>query len=369
MPYEWSADYLDGRTPMRHAATVRVMRTGLEVSMAGGYARLWPYDEVRQTQGFYAGEEVRLERGGDLPEALLIRDTEFLTSLHAVAPHIGARFHNPTKRRSRLRLTILAGVATVGIIGALYLWGIPALAAAVAPTVPVAWEERLGQSVTANLAPPELVCRDPGRQEVLDAIVARLAATVPESPYTFRVAVVNRPEVNALAAPGGYIVLFRGLLEQTRSPEELAGVLAHEMQHVLRRHTTRALIQHVSTGLLLTAVTGDMTGPLAYGLQSARILGQLQYSRRAEAEADAEGMRMLLVARIDPAGMIDFLEGLMKGEKAPRTVLKYLSTHPSTSNRLERLRALAGQAAGAPVKLFPDRDWNDVKRLCGPSGQ
>jgi hypothetical protein len=66
MPYEWSAHYLDGQTPLRHPVTVRVMRTGLEVTTAGGPARFWPYGEVRQTQGFYEGEEVRLERGGPL---------------------------------------------------------------------------------------------------------------------------------------------------------------------------------------------------------------------------------------------------------------------------------------------------------------
>jgi beta-barrel assembly-enhancing protease len=340
------------------------MRLGLEVTTPGGWTRFWPYDEIRQTQGFYEGEEVRLERGVEPTEALLIPDTAFLVSLHEAAPHQAARFHNPIRRPSRMRLAILAVVAVIGITGALYLWGIPALAAAVAPTVPVAWEEQLGQAAVAHLAPKELVCEDPFRQQALDAIVARLAATIQRSPYTFRVVVVNRREVNALAAPGGFIVVFRGLLERTRTPEELAGVFAHEMQHVVQRHATRALIQHVSTGLLITALSGDLSGPLAYGLQSARVLGQLQYSRRAEAEADAEGMKMLLTARIDPAGMTGFFEALMTTEKQPRTVLRYLSTHPSTPDRIERLKALAAQAPSAPVKLVPDYDWSDIRQMC-----
>ena len=164
-------------------------------------------------------------------------------------------------------------------------------------------------------------------------------------------------------------MVFRGLLEQTRDPEELAGILAHEMQHVLQRRTTQALIQHTSTGLLLAALTGDMTGPLAYGLQNARVLGQLQYSRRAEAQADAEGMKMLLAARIDPAGMIRFFEALTKGDKQPRTALKYLSTHPSPADRVERLKALAAQSPDAPIPLLLDSDWDDLKKICsGPGG-
>jgi Zn-dependent protease with chaperone function len=367
MQYEWRAYYLDGQTAIRHPATVRLMREGLEVGTPGGWTRLWPYGELRQTQGFYKGEEVRLERGGDLSEALLIPGDGFLASLREAAPHFRARFHDPSRRGQRLRLTVLAAVAIVGIAGALYLWGIPALAALAAPRVPVAWEESLGLSAMDYLAPREALCEDPRRQQALDAILGRLVAVAP-SPYTFRLFVVNQPQVNALAAPGGYIVVYRGLLERTRSPEELAGVLAHELQHVLQRHATQALIQHTSTGLLLAALTGDMTGPVAYGLQSARVLGQLQYSRRAEAQADIEGMKLLLAARIDPGGMIRFFEALAKADKQPVMLLKYLSTHPSPIERIERLTALAARAPGPPVPLLPGVDWDDVKRICAAPG-
>src|SRR5438046_2895507 len=127
-------------------------------------------------------------------------------------------------------------------------------------------------------------------------------------PYPLRVYVVDMPTVNAFAAPGGSVVIFRGLLQRTDSPEQLAGVLAHEFQHVLQRHSTRAIIQHTSSGLLIAALTGDVTGPLAYGLEAARVLGHLRYSREAETEAGAEGLTMLLAARVDPAGMITFFE-------------------------------------------------------------
>jgi predicted Zn-dependent protease len=368
MQHEWRAYYLDGQTAIRHPATVRLMREGLEVETPGGWTRLWPYRELRQTQGFYEGEQVRLERGGELSEALLIPGDGFLTSLREAAPEHRGRFHDPSRRGGRLRLTILAAVAIVGITGALYLWGIPALAALTAPRVPVAWEEALGRSAMEYLGPPELICRDPRLLEALDRIMVRLAGAVPASPYTFRLAVVNRPLVNAMAAPGGHIVVYRGLLERTRSPEELAGVLAHEMQHVVQRHATQAVIQHASTGLLLAALTGDMTGPLVYGLQSARVLGQLQYSRRAESQADVEGLKMLQAARIDPGGMIEFFDALARADRQPAMLLKYLSTHPSPIDRIERLKALAAVVPAPSEPLLPDTDWNEVKRLCERPG-
>src|SRR5207248_840587 len=103
----------------------------------------------------------------------------------------------------------------------------------------------------------------------IDGIVAALPAKARPQPYTFRVAVVNSSIVNAVAAPGGHVILFRGLLERTDSAEELAGVLAHEVEHVLHRHVTRAIFQQASTGVLMAALVGDVSGVVAYGLAGA----------------------------------------------------------------------------------------------------
>jgi predicted Zn-dependent protease len=257
-------------------------------------------------------------------------------------------------------------VAAAGVLAAtvaIYLWGIPLAAALVTPHVPVAWEESVGRSAVGVLAPPERRCGDPALGAAVNAIMGRLTAGSPPSPYTMRVYVVNRPVVNAVAAPGGYVVIFHGLLERTRTPEELAGVMAHELQHVLLRHTTRAVIQDVGTGLLLMALTGDMTGPLAYGLETARALGELRYSRRAEAEADREGMKMLLAARVDPAGMIAFFETIRKEEGTQPEALKYLSSHPMPAERIARLKALTA-TAGPAEPVLPGEDWPALTKRC-----
>ncbi len=364
MRTDWQGSYLDGRTAARQPATIRLMREGLEITTAAAGTRLWPYRELRQTQGAYAGEEVRLERGGELPETLLVTDAAFLQSLHEASPHVGTRFHDPRRRSARLRWTIIAAGGVLAATVALYLWGIPLLAALVTPHVPVAWEETLGRSAASYLAPPERRCGDPALGAAMDAIVARLLAAGPPSPYTMRVYVVNRPVVNALAAPGGHVVIFHGLLERTGTAEELAGVMAHELQHILRRHTTRAVIQDVGTGLLLMALTGDVTGPLAYGLEAARALGDLRYSRRNEEEADVEGMKMLLAARVDPAGMIAFFETMQKEEGAQPKALTYLSSHPMPAERIARLKALAAAGNGPSEPVLPREDWPALTKRC-----
>jgi len=117
-------------------------------------------------------------------------------------------------------------------------------------------------------------------------------------------------------------------------------------------------------GVLVAALTGDASGALTYGLEMARTLDLLRYSRRNEEEADVEGMRMLLAAGIDPAGMIAFFEVLRKEGGETPAILKYLSTHPGTEDRIERLTALAGKLRQKSKKLLPGYDWRDIRKIC-----
>ena len=361
---DWEGHYLDGQTAARQRVSIRLMRLGLHVTTERGATLWWPYEEIRQTQGFYSGEQVRLERGGEFSEALLVSDISFLTQLHQIAPELATRFHEPARRRRRARIVLIAALASIGILTVLYLWGIPALAAFVASRVPVSWEEHLGRSVVKHLVPPAMRCADNTRTRVIDEIITVLTAPLPTSPFTIRVIVVNDSTINAFAVPGGYIVLYRGLLEKTQTAEELAGVLAHELQHIFKHHVTQALIQHVSTGLLLAAITGDTSRATAYGLESARLLGILRYSRQSEEEADAAGMRMLLESGIDPKGMIAFYELLTKSTSETSSILKYLSTHPSTGDRIKKLKSLVEQSQPKSVKLLKGYDWSNIKKIC-----
>lgn len=369
MQREWQGHFLDGRTALRHRATIHLMESGLQISLESGQSLSWPYGEIRQTQGFYSGEQIRLERGGEIPEVLLVADEAFLVSLHRFAPKATKHLHDPAWRRKRFPFILAASVAVIGIVTALYLWGIPALATIVASRVPVSWEERLGQAVIEHLAPEKTRCEDPTRSKAIEEIMRTLIAPLGQSPYRFRVIVMDNPAVNAIAAPGGTILILRGLLERTQNPEELAGVLAHEIQHVLLRHSTRALFEHASTGLLLAAVAGDVSGLAAFGLEMARTLGALRYSRRSEEAADADGMRLVLVAGVDPAGMITFFEAMKKKNGDLRGLPTYLSTHPSTEDRIEKLKSLAARSRQTSVKLLADYDWKDMRKICASAGR
>ena len=359
-----TAHYLDGRTATRHRVTLTISPVALQIAMPDGSSKQWPYGDIRQTQGTYRGEPVRLEFGPEPAEAVVVASRALLTEVHTAAPALAQHFHNPSWRQTRLAWTLGAGLGVILMLIGLYRWGIPGIASAATPYVPTTWEESLGRKIVEQLAPETQQCRDPNRLRKIDEVVQTLAATHPSSPYRITLSVVDNPGINAFAAPGGQLVILRGLLEQTTSAEQLAGVLAHELQHVYLRHSTRAILEQTAGTLLLTAVSGDLSGGLAWGLQGAQTMGSLHYSRTHEEEADIEGLRMMQAAHLDPAAVIAFYGTLQKSEQDHAGPPDFLSTHPDMGRRLATLLALAGPTPTDARPLLPGEDWMDIRSLC-----
>ena len=362
----WQGYYLDGKTADKQVAEIQLLDDSLKIIITKtGAVFYWPYHEIRQTQGFYGNEPVQLERGGKIPEILLINDHEFLTSLHRFVPKPAKRFHNPALRGLRWRLTLYAAAAIIAVGVFFYIWGIPLFAKAITPHIPIEWEKGMGKSALNILAPEEKRCTNKEVQQAMDEIVARLNASNP-GPYSFKVFVVKSPTFNAIALPGGNIVVFSGLLEKTESPESLAAVLAHEMQHIKKRHVTKRIIEDSSTGLIISAVSGDVTGSMLYGVKIARTLAMLSYSRQDEEAADDGGMKMLIAANIDPEAMINFFE-IMKEKNQNLKMPQYISTHPDLEERISRLKIIIARAkAGRHVytRLSSDNNWDQIKKGC-----
>jgi beta-barrel assembly-enhancing protease len=193
-------------------------------------------------------------------------------------------------------------------------------------------------------------------------MVDRLSEAAPDSGYRFRVEVLNAPEVNALAAPGGHIVIFSGLIERTATPEELAAVLAHEIQHVLRRHSTRAVLREMFLSLLIATAFGG--GDLGQIVGTAQTLGSLHFARGQEEEADREGMRLLQAARIDPSAMVTMFEKLAEQSGDAPEFFRYLSTHPDTRRRIRVMEEMAREPAPPPRPLLLGVNWTTLRTAC-----
>ncbi len=238
--------------------------------------------------------------------------------------------------------SLAAGLLLVLAMGVYLAWkSVPLLLGGIVGLVPVTWEEKLGQAVVAGMTEGERSCSDEATQAMLNEVVGRLQSAMPVGPYRFRVKVVRNPEVNALAAPGGHIVLFSGLLKNMDNAEQVAAVVAHEMQHVVQRHTTRGMVRALGLQAILTLTIGDpgLLGELAGNLTV------MHFMRSDEQSADDEALKVLMRAGIAPMEMKKAFENLAKASGAARSepVLKYLSSHPPLSERIERV---AQQGAG-----------------------
>lgn len=252
----------------------------------------------------------------------------------------------------------------IGVIVALILllygvnWGLDMALYKAVDAVPVSWEEKLGE--LAFTAEESQVVTDPAIAGPVQKIVDKLVAAADDPRYKFDVKVIRDEQINAFAAPGGKVVVFTGLLDAAETPEEVAGVLAHEIQHVLRRHSLKGIAQRLKWTLVVAICIGDVGSMQEAILAKAPALMELSFGRSMEREADQRGFALLKKADIDPAGLRTFFKRLQEEKGDIPGVLKMLSTHPMHEERVEyldQMRADLGTQAFPPLEV----EWDGLK--------
>jgi Zn-dependent protease with chaperone function len=298
---------------------------------------------------------------GDRLFALFVEQPEARTAFAAGAPvelagplRRARRLHRSRERRFRLGGALLALLLLLPVLALLaFLARSDAVAGWIVDRIPPEQEARLGEIALAQ-ARSRMKLDDRG--PAVDAVRLIGERLTPGTRLRYRWFVADRPEVNAFAAPGGVVVVFRGLVQAAETPEEVAGVLAHEVAHAELRHGLRATVKGMGFRALLALALGDLSGTALEAMVAD--LTELRFSRDAEREADAEGLRRLAAARIDPRGMVRFFERVR--DEAGAAVPALLSTHPAPAERLEALRreTAALRIDATPLPL----DWAAVKR-------
>jgi len=222
--------FYDGESANKYPVKLLLTKVHLELIFPDGRRIAWSYPTLKLSKAGSKGS-VRLERPSldpnTIPEYVVIEDPHFLDAAHHVVPGaLGNVWAQPHKRPLRYVLMILALISLPPFIFAIWVYAILGVTNAVAYRIPTKWEEKLGQNYFQTLFKEPLKEPDPKMKEPLDAIAKRLLEVVPDQPYNFRVYVHPSKMVNALALPGGTIVVFQGLVNATETLEELAGVLA-----------------------------------------------------------------------------------------------------------------------------------------------
>jgi beta-barrel assembly-enhancing protease len=225
-----------------------------------------------------------------------------------------------------------------------------------APFVPASVERAYGSALVGDFGGK--YCSSPAG----DAALKRLTAKLEPQAEDMNIRVVAVPMVNAAALPAGNIMIFEGLLKQVSGPDELAGILAHEIAHVRRRHVTAAMIREFGIGIFTTTLGGGTASNID-GFVS------LSFTRRGEREADRDAIDRLQRANISPRATAAFFQRLSKLEvKLGRfePAMTYMSSHPLSADR-EKLFANAARKGAPYAPALTPAEWRALRTICKPA--
>ena len=346
-------------------------------SDAAGGVRVWHYDGasairheaelIAQDDHFYL---IKGEAAAE-PQAfadLVPGDARGGLPVFTLKRHPGWRIGLLSPPPAELAARLPRGGRYGGLIDQVGLWPAVAIMAAIAAgivyavlqspplvarLVPRSVERQLGQAMIGDFN--GRTCNAPAGREALAALTDRLDSGIDE--IDIHVAAI--PIVNAVTLPGGQIIVFEGLIANAKSPDEVAGVLAHEIGHVENRDVVESLLRQLGLSVLLGGFQGNVG-------QYTNVVLSTAYSRKAEGRADDYAIALLNRDRISPKATADFFghlgaeEGPAKGAGA---VLGYLSSHPVSSVRAARFRAAQQSAAAYRPALSPEQ-WAALQRIC-----
>jgi beta-barrel assembly-enhancing protease len=266
------------------------------------------------------------------------------------------------RRRHRMVWSVVGGSLLAVLLGLWY--GSDVLVELAVDRIPIEWEQKLGESAYRDFLLQHEVVQEGPSVDAVTEMTHRLASQASNNPYTFEIAVVKSDVVNAFALPGGYSVVFTGLMKKAESPEEVAGVLAHELSHVLQRHGLERIVKQLGFGAVVSIVLGNQQGLGGIMKQLGVELMTLKFGRAQETEADLTGLELLYRAKIDPSGMITFFQRLAEKDEGR---VEWLSTHPMNSARANRLKTQFAQTPNQDHEPFTF-EWGTVRASLGSQG-
>lgn len=346
------ARYNDGRTALSHDVTIEARAEGLALR-----GEIWPWRTLRRCDD--GGPEIVLRRAPDTGERLALTALED-RAVEAAAPQLFGR-----RALNRADDPVLIGslAAAAASLAALFLIGVPLAAEPISRIVPARYQTHLADlawdQVNALSEQCEGAQSSAASWSALVSIFQRLKQHAPAAQAS-NVFIVDAPFPNAFTLPDDSIVLTDDLVALARSPDEIAGVIAHELGHVEARHVVKNIVRQMGLGLFIDIVFG---GAGAGQTVAAVNLLALRYSRADEIEADAIALRLMDEAGLNPAAAGALFRRLAEAEQG-FSIPEILSSHPDTLRRAEEAER---RARPGRVPALGDREWQALRSLCaGP---
>nr|WP_245004142.1 M48 family metallopeptidase [Bradyrhizobium liaoningense] len=349
--------FFDGVSSRRRHVTLTLGET-LEIVEEGGTPARWAYADIRRADS--PAGLLRLACTAAPPLARLeIRDAALAADVIARCPRLD---EHQTSRRGIAKIVGWSVAAAVSIV-CVVLFGVPLAADRLAPLVPKPVERRIGDAAEVQMKTifGRSVCEDPAGKAAFTKLVNRLRDAAGLEDDSMTAGVLPTAVPNAFALPGGKVFVLKGLLDKAESPDEIAGILAHELGHLKHHDNMRGLIYNGGTSFLIGLLFGDVTGSSAV-IFASRSVVEASYSREAETAADTFAIEIMhkLGRSPKPAAELMFR---ITGKEGGSGLTNILASHPLTEDRLARMTKEDRPVSGPP--LLTDKEWHALKLICG----
>lgn len=226
--------------------------------------------------------------------------------------------------------------------------------------IPTSQEVEIGKGMDQEISRTEKKLGDQQWQNYLAEVGRKIVAVSDRKDIEYHFTVIESDQINAFAAPGGYVYFYTGLLKNMNSEAEMAAVLAHEISHVVARHSIRRIQTALGASLAAQLVLGKgsseaINAAVGIGLN----LAMAGYSREAEREADNYGIQYMVESGYNPQGMVDMFHTLARigGSRGSANSFEQLvSTHPDTQERIRNAEAqIKSMSLGSGLRVGKDR--------------
>jgi predicted Zn-dependent protease len=215
-------------------------------------------------------------------------------------------------------------------------------------------EVQMGQEYAQQINAQLPIIQDPELNRYVNVIGDSIARLTSRGDLDWHFFIVDAQEVNAFAVPGGFVYVNRGLIQRADQMDELAGVLGHEIGHVVRRHTVKQMEKEqganvgITLACVLTGVCNSQVAGAAINVAGGALFAR--FSRQDEAEADVEGVKNTVRAGVSPAGMVTMFQKLLAERQGhPGAVDSWFLTHPLEEDRIAAVQALINQIPPATL--------------------
>src|SRR5689334_19188721 len=206
-------------------------------------------------------------------------------------------------------------------------------------------EVQMGQEYAQQINAQLPIVQDPELNRYINVLGDSIAGLTSRKDLDWHFFIVDAKEVNAFAVPGGFVYVNRGLIQRADQMDELAGVLGHEIGHVVRRHTVKQMEKAqganigVTLACVLTSICNSQAAGAAINIAGGAVFAK--FSRQDEAEADAEGVKNTVRAGISPVGMVTMFRKLLEERKTrPGAVESWFLTHPLEEDRITAVQSM-----------------------------